>query len=314
MIGRFGALVSCEEKLLEIFRLMEKVAPTDATVLVLGESGTGKELMARAIHENSQRKSGPMVIVNCAAIPENLIESELFGHAKGSFTGATAARKGKFEAANGGTLFLDEIGDMAVNTQAKILRALENRTIEAVGSNQRVNVDVRVIAATNRKLEDAVSDGSFRNDLYYRLNEISITLLPLRDRRGDLHLLLQQLMDEYNQKFDKQVKGISIPALGVLQNHHWPGNIRELRNVIQRAVLVSDHDTIWIEHLPVHLHTVDISTLFQPDNVLPLREVEKMYITQILSWCKGNKTRAAKVLEIDRSTLYEKITRYNIEV
>jgi two-component system response regulator HydG len=314
MIEQFGEMVSCEETMLSIFELMRKVSPSDASILILGESGTGKELMARAIHENSSRKNGELVIVNCAAIPENLIESELFGHKKGSFTGATTSRIGKFEAANGGTLFLDEIGDMAINTQAKILRALEDRTIEPIGENKRVSVDVRIIAATNRHLMDEVKEGNFRNDLFFRLNEITVTLPPLRDRRGDMHLLLQQMMDAYNEEFKKEVKGISVPALGVLQNHTWPGNIRELRNIIKRAVLVSDHDTIWIEHLPVYLNTLDVNTLFDPQNILPLSEVEKMYISQVLMHTRGNKSKAAKLLKIDRSTLYEKISRYEISV
>ncbi len=316
MIGRFGTLVSCEPRMLEIFAMMEKVAPTDASVLVLGESGTGKELMAKAVHAASRRRDGPIVIVNCAAIPENLIESELFGHVKGAFTGAGASRMGKFEAASGGTIFLDEIGDMSLATQAKILRVLEDRHIEAVGENRRREVDVRVIAATNKDLFGEVSANRFRQDLYYRLNDFGVTLPPLRERHMDLHLIIDQMMEEYNKEFGKSVSGLSVSALGVLQNYHWPGNIRELRNVIRRAIILCEGDQIWIEHLPVLLQSKDPSALLPDEGeaLVPLRDVERRYIERVLRHTGGNKSQAARILQIDRSTLYEKIRLFRLEV
>ena len=335
MISRFSNLVSCESKMLEIFGLLEKVAPSDATILLLGESGTGKDLMAKAIHEKSHRSARPFVAVNCAAVPEDLIESELFGHVKGAFTGAVQNIDGKFEQANGGTLFLDEIGDMSFKMQTKILRALENREIQPVGSNRVVKVDVRVVAATNKLIAQAVEKKEFRNDLFYRLNEFSIDIPPLRERPNDLHLIMWDMVEEYNREFKKAVDGISLPALGILQNHSWPGNIRELRNVIKRLMLLISPSTsqIYVEHLPVQLVTDSVhdrmekkffsesSPLFQdfqgkgelgPDLLPPLDDIEKRYIEYVLDKTDGNKSKAARILGIDRTTLYEKIKKHGI--
>jgi transcriptional regulator with PAS, ATPase and Fis domain len=218
------------------------------------------------------------------------------------------------DSANGGTLFLDEIGDMAYSTQAKILRVLEARVVEPVGSNKKKEVDVRIICATNKNLEEEITKNNFRSDLYYRINEVSITLPPLRERLSDLHLMLSQMFDQYNKEFSKEIKGISVSALGVLQGHSWPGNIRELRNVIKRTMAITDHDTIWVEHLPVHLRTTDVETIFDSENIMSLREMEKIYITKVLMFVQGNKTKASKLLKIDRSTLYEKIAKYNIVI
>jgi len=339
-IIRFGKLVSAEPEMIKIFKLIEGIAPTDATILVLGESGTGKELIAEAIHERSKRVGKPFVALNCSAIPDELIESQLFGHVRGAFTGASMNLTGKFEAASGGTLFLDEIGDMSLKMQSKILRALETREIQPVGSNKNIKVDVRVIAATNKNLEEAVMKKEFRSDLFFRLNEVIMKMPPLRERQNDLHLILWDMVEEYNKEFNKNVEAISLSALGLLQKHTWPGNIRELRNVVKRMMLLIGENTaqIFAEYLPVQLIDDDKSNagaklikeatenIFQsiisddisdiakktPGELPSLETIECKYIDFVLKSVKNNKSKAAQILKIDRTTLYEKIRKFDI--
>lgn len=337
-IIRFGKLVSAEPKMIDVFNLAQDIAQTDATVLILGESGTGKELMAQAIHERSKRAGKPFVAVNCSAIPDNLIESVLFGHVRGAFTDAVSNLEGKFKEASGGTLFLDEIGDMSPTMQAKILRALENREIQPVGSSKTVKVDIRLLAATNKDLEKAIAAKEFRNDLFYRINEITVTLLPLRRRQCDLHLILWDMIQEYNKEYNKNIESVSLSVLGLLQKHDWPGNVRELRNIIKRTMLlISDFTTqVFAEHLPVQFApdvarngaTVPAAgmqsapapvadsfsmSVFAGDRMMSLEEIEKNYISLVLEKNSFNKSKAARILGIDRTTLYEKIKKYQIE-
>ena len=336
-IIRFGRLVSAEPKMIKVFNLAQDIAQTDATMLILGESGTGKELMAQAIHERSKRAGKPFVAVNCSAIPDNLIESVLFGHARGAFTDAVSNLEGKFKEASGGTLFLDEIGDMSPTMQAKILRALENREIQPVGSSKTVKVDIRLLAATNKDLEKAIAQKEFRNDLFYRINEITMTLPPLRERQCDLHLIVWDMIQEYNKEYNKNIESISLSVLGLLQKHDWPGNVRELRNIIKRTMLlISDFTTqVFAEHLPVQF-SPDVSkngaavpfkipaspessacssamNVFMGDRMMSLEEIEKNYISLVLEKNSFNKSKAARILGIDRTTLYEKIKKYQID-
>src|SRR5262245_61709672 len=240
----FVDIVGRDEKMLEIFELVERVAESDATVLITGESGTGKELIARAIHQQSRRAQKPFVAVNCTAVPEQLIESELFGHERGAFTGAVQRRIGKFELAQSGTLFLDEIGSMRLDMQTKLLRALQEREIERVGGERSIKVDVRIVAATNADLRELVKTKAFRDDLYYRLNVIPVFVPPLRVRKGDIPLLVQYFLAKYNRQFNRQVRGFSSAALEALQTYDWPGNVRELENVVERLVVISKHETL----------------------------------------------------------------------
>lgn len=336
-IIKFSKLVSCDGEMKKIFDLIERAAPTDATVLILGESGTGKELVAEAIYEKSKRVNKPFVAVNCSAVPDELIESHLFGHKQGSFTGASADMEGKFKLADGGTLFLDEIGDMSLKMQAKILRALETREIQPIGSSKNIKVDVRVIAATNKNLDEAVEKKEFRSDLYFRINEVAFKIPPLRERMNDMHLILMEMIEEYNKEFNKKVSSITLATLGLLQKHNWPGNVRELRNTIKRTMLFINESTeqIFAEHLPVQMSgdsglsasiarnsaaanpfVFSASAPQEPtdaDKLLSLDELEGQYIKFVLKAVKNNKTRAAKILKIDRTTLYEKIGKYKIE-
>jgi Nif-specific regulatory protein len=243
----------------EVYRMIHQVAPSDTTVLIRGDSGTGKELVANAIHYSSPRHNGPFVKVNCAALSENLLESELFGHEKGAFTGATQSRKGRLEEAQGGTIFLDEIGEFSPATQVKLLRVLQEREIERVGSNKTISVNVRIICATNRDLEEAVADGTFRQDLYYRINVFPIFLPPLRERKDDILLLADYFVEKYAKSLGKEVRRISTPAINMMVGYHWPGNVRELENCIERAVLLSSDHVIHGHHLPPSLQTADAS-------------------------------------------------------
>ncbi len=336
-IIRFGRLISAEPKMIEVFNLAQDIAQTDATVLILGESGTGKELMAQAIHERSKRAGKPFIAVNCSAIPDNLIESVLFGHVRGAFTDAVSNLEGKFKEASGGTLFLDEIGDMSPTMQAKILRALENREIQPVGSSKTVKVDIRLLAATNKNLVKAIAEKEFRNDLFYRINEITVNLLPLRERHSDLHLILWDIIQECNKELNKKIESVSLAALGLLQKHDWPGNVRELRNIIKRTMLlIGSHITqIFVEHLPVQfapdasrngdagscqntaapsaeLNSSALS-VFLGDRMLSLEEIEKNYITMVLEKSSNNKSKTARILGIDRTTLYEKLKKYQLD-
>ena len=313
MINQFGKIISSTPEYARMFDTASRVATTNVPVLITGETGTGKEVFARALHEHSHLPRKKFITVNCAAIPENLIESELFGHRKGSFTGATSDKEGKFAAADGGTLFLDEIGDMPLLLQAKMLRASENGEIERLGDARAHKVDVRIVAATNKDLEAMVASKEFREDLLYRLNVVHFHMLPLRDRLEDLHLIINQLILECNEEMDKEVKEVSVAALGILQTHSWPGNIRELRNVIRRAMALVITDHIWVEDLPVRLQTAEVDRdVVSPDSLVSLKEHERHYIHKVLKHTGWNKSRSAEILDISRTTLYEKMKKYGL--
>lgn len=291
----------------KVLELVKTVAQTDATVMIRGESGTGKELVARAIHANSNRRYFPLIPVNCGSIPEGLLESELFGHEKGAFTGAQYRRKGKFEMANGGTMFFDEIGNVSMKLQVDLLRVLETKQFTRLGGEQVINVDFRVICATNRNLEKAVEEGAFREDLYYRLNVFSIFLPPLRERRMDIPLLAQHFLKKFSLSMNKSITGISPDALDLLIRYDWPGNVRELQNAIERAMVVGRPPSIRVEDLPFQLNTRP--KVPEADS---LAEVEREHIINILNRTGWNITRAAEILKIDRVTLYNKIQKYGL--
>jgi two-component system nitrogen regulation response regulator NtrX len=304
-----------------IMETITRVAPTNARILIMGENGTGKELVARAIHALSLRASGPFVEVNCAAIPEELIESELFGHVKGAFTGALAARKGKFELADGGTLFLDEIGDMSLKTQAKVLRALQEQRIEPVGGAGSVDVDVRVIAATNKDLEEEIRKGRFRDDLFFRLNVIPFHVPPLRERREDVPLLARHFMEVLSAEHGRRPRAIAPEVLGALSRLPWPGNVRELRNIIERLVIMSPGDTIELPHLPASLleglpaevPAAAGEASAEPRGLAEAREdFERQYILRKYRECGGNMSRTAEALGVERSNLYRKMKGYGL--
>lgn len=307
----FPNIIGESPEMKKVFSLIEKISKSDSTVLIFGESGTGKELIATTIHYQSSRKDKPLIKVNCAALPEGLIESELFGHEKGAFTGAIKRRPGRFELANGGTIFLDEIGDLPLSTQAKLLRVIQERTFERVGGTETLNVDVRVITATNRNLEREVREGRFREDLYYRLNVIPITLPPLRQRREDIPYLIDFFLNKYRNKTSKNVR-FSRDAVDVLLKYDYPGNVRELENIVERCVTLSASDIIAKDDLPYFvLKKTDDSRQLSLSDVAAKAEEE--YIIKVLKATKGNKTRAAEILGISRKTLWEKIKAYGIE-
>ena len=292
---------------------MARVARSNATVLVEGESGTGKEVVARAIHLNGPKAAGPFVAVNCAAIPENLLESELFGHEKGAFTGAVARKVGRFEQAAGGTVFLDEIVDMSLALQAKILRATQEREIERLGGAGTIPVDVRLIAATNRDLNEAIKQGRFREDLYYRLAVVTIRLPKLAERGDDLVLLTAYFVRQFAERYGKRITAISDRALDLLRNHTWVGNVRELRNVIERAVIVATDTTLRAEHLPDELRGEEAALPDRPSGAhLTLAEVEARHIARVLTRTNGQIGAAAEVLGIHRNTLTRKMKEYGL--
>lgn len=314
--GTLGSLVGSSKKMQEIFRLIEMVAPSTASVLITGASGTGKELVARTIHELSPRRAKPFIGINCAAIPETLIESEIFGHEKGAFTGAMERRTGCFELAEGGTLLLDEIGEMPIATQAKLLRVLEDRKLRRLGSKVETNVDVRVLAATNKVPEEAVARGELRNDLYYRLNVFNIHMPPLREHKEDLAELVQSLLTDVNTKHGRKVAVISEAVLHVFQNYSWPGNVRELRNTLERAVIVCEGSVIETKHLPPGFGQAPVrAASSDPDAVrlgvgTTVEEAEKLLILKTLEATSNNKTRAAEILGISLKTLHNKLKEY----
>ena len=310
----FESIIGNSKPMADIFKLLRQVAPTNATVLIQGESGTGKELIARAIHNNSPRKSYPFVGINCAALSEGIIESELFGHEKGAFTGAVARAVGKFEYAHRGTLFLDEVGDMPLTTQIKLLRVIEEREIVRVGSNKPIPVDVRLISATNSNLVEAVGEGRFREDLYFRLRVISINLPPLRERPGDIPLLADAFLAELNRLHGRNVKGISPEALAVLSGQPWPGNVRELRNVLENMVVTTRNEILQVSDIPSgYLEGVGkVRAGIGQLAGIPLDEVEKECIRQTLELTGGNRERTAKMLGIGERTLYRKINQYDL--
>ena len=300
-VDYFKGIVGTSAAIKEVLSLVNKVAPTDATVLITGESGTGKELIAKAIHKKSARSTNEFVPVNCAAIPKELVESELFGHAKGAFTGAIRDKRGKFQIADGGTVFLDEIGELGFGLQAKILRALQERVIEPVGSERSVPVDVRIVAATNTDLKRKVAEGTFREDLFYRLNVIPIFIPPLRERKEDIPLFVKHFVQKFAPGQDI---GFSSEAVERLMGYDWPGNVRELENVMQRLVLMNDNDIIDAPDLPPNMR---FSVSKDASLTKTLAEIETEYIQNVLASVGGNKTKAAEILGIDRKTLREKI-------
>jgi Nif-specific regulatory protein len=296
-----------------VYDLIAQVARTQTTVLLRGESGVGKELVAHALHYNSDRAKRPLVKVNCAALPETLIESELFGHEKGSFTGATAQRKGRFELAQGGTIFLDEIGDLSAHTQIRLLRVLQEKEFERVGGTETIKTDARIIAATNRDLEALVETGTFRQDLYYRLNVFPILIPPLRERKADILLLADHFVEKYGKLHHKDIKRISTPAIDMLMAYHWPGNIRELENCIERAVLVSGDDVIHGHHLPPTLQTAE-ATGTQPTGNLQaaLDNLEREMLLDALKSARGNMAKAARALGITERLMGLRVRKHGI--
>ncbi len=313
--GALGLLVGSSAPMQEIFRLIEMVAPSTAAVLITGASGTGKELVARTIHDLSPRRNKPFVPINCAAIPETLIESEIFGHEKGAFTGALERRTGCFELAEGGTLLLDEIGEMPVGTQAKLLRVLEDGKFRRLGSKVETAVDVRVLAATNKVPDDAVAAGELREDLYYRLNVFNIRMPALREHKEDIRELAKSLLTDMNQKHNRSVSDVSEAVLNIFQSYAWPGNVRELRNTLERAVIVCDTGLIETKHLPPGFGQSVKVVVNDPDAVhlgvgTTVEEAEKLLILKTLQATNNNKTRAAEILGISLKTLHNKLKEY----
>jgi len=296
-----------------IMGLIHKVAPTDTTVLITGESGTGKELVAQTIHRLSTRKDKEFVPVDCNALVDSLLESELFGHVKGSFTGAVSTKHGLFELANGGTFFFDEVGNLTLNTQAKLLRVIQEREIKPVGGNQRIKVEVRIIAATNQNLMEAIAQKTFREDLFYRLSVVPIHLPPLRERKEDIPLLVQYFIERYNRKRRKPIAGITPAAMELLMKHHWPGNVRELENAIERAMILEEGQMITPPSLPWLFLTGPLEkSAAMEKKLMSLEDMEKEHIAHVLKETGGHKSRAAKILGIDRKTLYQKVQKYQL--
>ena len=313
--GDLSELIGQSEPMLQLYDQIRRVSSTDASILITGESGTGKEVVARAIHRLSDRADRPFVAVNCAAISESLLESELFGHAKGAFTDARSERRGLFLEAQKGTLLLDEIGDMPMSMQVKLLRAIEERRLRPVGGDREIDFDVRVLAATHRDLETAVEDGQFRQDLFYRINVIQLHLPPLRARGTDVLQLANKDVTRFAADADKRVTGFSQPAAEQLLAYNWPGNVRELRNVIQRAVALTRHDTITVEDLPEKIQKYQSSSVFiggdDPTELVCMEEIERRYVRHVLDAVDGNRTQAAKILGMDRKTLYRKLKQFD---
>jgi len=325
----FHGVVGRSAEMKRVLRLAAKVAPTDSTVLITGETGTGKELVAKVIRMLSRRAEGPFVTLNCGAIPDNLVESELFGHKKGSFTDAVSDKKGLLEVAGGGTILLDEVGELPLATQVKILRAIEEMEIRRVGDTAPIRVDVRVLASTNRNLAAEVRGGRFREDLFFRLNVVEVHIPPLRDRREDISVLLRYFLNEANRRFGKSVLNATPEALGVLGNYDYPGNIRELRNIAEHAVVMADHESIHVEDLPAHVVAAASKNRLLETTAIPhgpgllaapaetvgfhtIADAERDLIQQTLGFVKGNQTEAAKHLGISRSTLWRKMKEYKL--
>ncbi len=302
----FEGIIAKSPRMIKIFELIKTVAPTNTTILITGESGTGKEVVARAIHRQSHRYNKPFIVTSCAALPETLLESELFGYEKGSFTGAVEQRKGKFEAADKGTLFLDEIGEIDANTQVHLLRALEEKKITRIGSNEEIDVDVRIITATNRNLRTLIQQEKFREDLYYRLNVVTIDLPPLRSRREDILPLAEHFLKQYSKQNNSPVKTFSPEAVEFILNYDWPGNVRELENMVERGIVLSKDKAITLSEFPQEL------TSSNPADGKTLEALEKNHIRKVLEENDGNIVRSAKILGIHRMTLSNKLKKYNI--
>jgi Nif-specific regulatory protein len=310
----FSSIIGTSGPVRQMYEQMAQVAGTNTTVLIRGESGTGKELIAHAIHYNSPRANKPFVKVSCAALPDSLIESELFGYEKGAFTGADQRKKGRFELAEGGTLFLDEIGDINLNTQVKLLRVLQEREFERLGSTDTVKVNVRLIAATNKDMERAIAAGTFREDLYYRLNVFTIFVPPLRERKADLLLLVDHFLEKFSREHRKSIKRISTPAIDMLMAYHWPGNVRELENTLERAVLMCDSQVIHGHHLPPSLQTAEASgTVTRVSLADAVAGFEKDLIQDALKSTRGNRAKAARLLDTTERVLGYKVRKYAID-
>ena len=309
----FELVVGKSRAISQVLDVVRRVSPTESTILITGESGTGKELIAREIHCHSLRRNAPFVVVDCGALVETLFESELFGHVKGSFTGAHETKHGRFEVAEGGTIFFDEISNIGLNIQAKLLRTIQEREINRIGSSKAIKVDVRILAATNEDLADAIKKGKFREDLFYRLSVVPIHLPPLRERKDDIPLLVDHFLQKYNKRAKKNITGVSSRALKALKEYDWPGNIRELENTVERAVVLSQGDGIELEDLMYHgIGTGATAPGSFSGNSKTLEDMEKEYIKAVLQAQFGNKTRAAEILGIDRKTLWAKIKKYRI--
>jgi len=307
-------VVGKSQSMAKVIDIMKRVSPTESTVLITGESGTGKELLASEIHTYSLRRGSPFVVVDCGALVETLFESELFGHVKGSFTGAHVTKHGRFEVADGGTIFLDEISNISMNIQAKLLRVIQEREVTRIGSNKPIKVDVRILAATNISLADRVKQNKFREDLFYRLSVVPINIPPLRERKEDIPQLLKHFLQKYNQKLSKNIRGFTNEAKKAIMDYDWPGNIRELENTIERAVVLTRGDKVGLDDLIYHgigsSHSLAYSVGGRQKT---LEEVEKEHIKSVLKSQHGNKSRTAKILGIDRKTLYSKINKYKIK-
>lgn len=301
-------IIGKSEAMQEIFDLITRVAPTDSTVLITGESGTGKELIAQAIHGNSLRSYMPFIAVSCGALPDTLLESELFGYEKGAFTGADHTRRGRFEMAHKGTLFLDEVGEISPKTQVNLLRVLQQKTIRRLGGEEEINVDVRILAATNRDLQKQINENRFREDLFYRLNVISIHVPPLRERKGDIPLLVEAFIRKYCLAMNREVVKISPSSIKLLTDYHWPGNVRELENIIERAIVIGNGKEIRTDDIPISKKAG-----IQSDYPRSLGRMEEMHIKNVLEENDWNISRAARTLEIDRQTLYNKIEKYKLK-
>jgi DNA-binding NtrC family response regulator len=314
----YAEIIGKCEKMKEVSRLIQKVASSDTTVLLLGESGTGKELFARAIHNLSPRRNAPYVAINCAAIPRELLENELFGSEKGAYTGAVARKMGKFEIAEGGTIFLDEVGDLDIALQAKLLRVLQDRTFERLGGTKTISVNVRLIAASNADLKNAIEKSQFREDLYYRLSVFPIAIPPLRERREDIPELAEYFVKKYCAEMKKSKKTLSKEALSLLDKYHWPGNVRELENTIERAIILCEGKNILPEHLAIRIPTPNEIRLREGAGLKEVgqyaqSEAERALIVRVLNQVRGNKRKAAQALKIDYTTLFEKIKKHGID-
>lgn len=316
----FDNIISADKKMQEVFKLVSKVLDNDITVLIHGESGTGKELIAKAIHYNGKRKDKPFIVVNCASIPRELLESELFGHEKGSFTGAHQRKLGKFELANEGTIFLDEVGELEMLLQAKLLRVIQEREFERVGGTELIKTNVRILSATNRDLREAVKTKHFREDLYYRLNSFPIYIPPLRQRKGDILVLTEYFLKKCNQKLDKDIKGFTKRTIKYIYEYDWPGNIREMENTIERCIIVAENDMIDVDDLPAHIKTNEETDfveqgggLFEGDNIIPFEKLKEDAIKHALDVTDGNIVEAAKKLKLGRATIYRLMEKYKIE-
>jgi DNA-binding NtrC family response regulator len=305
-------IIGQSQAMRNIYELVRRTAPTDSTVLITGESGTGKELIARAIHNYSLRDEKEFITVDCSALVETLLESELFGHVKGSFTGAIQAKYGSFELANGGTFFFDEIGNLSLDIQAKLLRVIQEKEIKPVGSERTIKVDVRIIAATNKNLRRAIAQKTFREDLYYRLNVVPIHISPLRERKEDIPLLVHHLLKKFNRKRETPITRVEPETMKLLVGHEWPGNVRELENAIERALILEDGDTLLPRCFPWFVEHKQAKAMAPTGKVYSLEELEKQHIERVLKETKGHRGQTASLLGIDRKTLYQKIKKYRL--